>query len=342
MELNDFKAKLKGGKPEGVYIFAGEEEYLVRHYLSELRRSLGLDEAFAVFNNPVYDGEDVDFAALTDAVKSPPMMSDYKLVEWRHADFAGMKEKELDALEALVSLVEEHPYSILAFTAVGDAFDFGTQKKPSKIVSRFGKSINILRFEKSTENALYSWLKKHFDARGVGVDLTTLQALVFRSGRSMDVLKGEVDKLSALAGARGKSRVTPEDVAEVCSSTPECDTFALSNAISERNKAKAYAALEDMKIRRVDPTVVMGMIARTYDELLTVALLLDEGRQLGDIEQILKMKTYKLKICVSAVRRYGLSRLYEAVSFLTRVDADSKYGGVTGYTAVELFVSQHI
>lgn len=342
MELNDFKNEIKSGKLSGIYVFAGEEDYLVRYYLSSLRSAAGIDDTFAVFNNPTFDGGEVDFAALYDAVKSPPMMGDLKLIEWRHADFASMNEKELELLESLAALVDEHPYSILAFTAGGDGLDFGTPKKPSKFINRFGKALKILKFEKSSDNALYSWLKKHFDAVGVGVDLPTLQALVFRSGHSMDVLHSEVVKLAALAHSRGIAAITPREVEEVCSTTPESDTFALSNAIIERNKPKAYAALEEMKLRRVDSNVVMGMIARTYDDLLNVALLLDEGRGLSDIEAVLRMNSFKLKLYAAAVKRYGTDRIRHAVSTIARVDADSKFGGITGYTAVELFISQNI
>jgi DNA polymerase-3 subunit delta len=342
MELNDFKSELKAESFGGIYVFAGEEDYLVRYYLGALRSALKIDETFAVFNNPVYDGEDINFAELTDAVKSPPMMSDYKLIEWRHASFTSLDAKGLDLLEELAEIVRDYPYSIVAFTAGGEGLDFGTPKKPSKFISRFGKLIKILQFEKSSDNALYSWLKKHFDAEGIGVDLQTLQALVFRSGHSMDVLSSEVDKLSALAKARGLSAITISEVEEVASSTPECDTFALSNAIIERNKAKAYLALEEMKIRRVDPGAALGMIARTYDDLLTVALLLDEGRGLSDIESTLKMNSYKLKLYAAAVKKYGTKRIAAAVSSLAKTDADSKFGGVAGYTAIELFVSQNI
>ncbi|MBQ7386685.1 MAG: DNA polymerase III subunit delta [Clostridia bacterium] len=342
MELNDFKAELKSSAFCGIYVFAGEEDYLVRYYLSALRGALNIDETFAVFNNPVYDGDEVDFAKLVDAVKSPPMMSDYKLIEWRHASFSSMSERDLEHLEELAELVRDYPYSIVAFTSDGEGLDFGTVKKPSKFITKFGKLLKILRFEKSSDNALYSWLKKHFDAEGVGVDLRTLEALVFRSGHSMDVLASEVEKLSALAKARGMSAITVREVEEVASSTPECDTFALSNAIIERNKAKAYAALEEMKVRRVDAGAAMGMIARTYDDLLAVAVLLDEGRGLSDIESVLKMNSYKLKLYAAAVKKYGTPRIAGAVSSLARVDADSKFGGVTGYTAIELFVSQNI
>jgi DNA polymerase-3 subunit delta len=342
MDILSFKNSLKNASFKGIYLFTGEEDYLVRYYLKELRDRISPDEAFAVFNNPVFDGEEVDFSAIAEAIKAPPMMSDYKLIEWRHADLSSLNEGEMDALDALVELCEEYEYSILAFTTCDEGFDFGTTKKPSAFIKRFDKKINILRFEKSTENQLYAWLKKHFEAEGVTVGLDTVKALVFRSGRSMDVLAGEVSKLSALALSRGKTVVTPDDVSEVASSTPECDTFALSNAILERNKAKAYLALEEMKLRRVDPTVIMGMVARTFDDLTTVAHLLDEGLGTSAINELLKMNEYKLKMYMTATKKYSAERLTEIISSLAEADASSKYGGVTGYTAVELFISKNI
>lgn len=342
MDINGFKQKLKSGSLGGAYIFAGEEDYLVRYYLSELRRAVGIEEAFAVFNNPVYDGDKLDFAAIAEDVKAPPMMSDYKLIEWRHADFSSMKDGEMELLEEIISSLPEYPYAVLAFTAGEGGLDFGTPKKPSAFIKRFDKSTCILRFEKSTDNQLYAWLKKHFDAEGVAVTLDTLKALVFRAGHTMDVLKNEVDKLSALAKARQLSVLTEREVEEVASTTPECDTYAFSNAITERNRQKAYAALEEMKHRRVDPTVIMGMIARTFGELLTVAGLLEEGRDAKDVETVLKMNQYKVKIYVGAVKRYGVETLAEIVSSLAKTDAASKYGGIMGYTAIELFISKNI
>ena len=342
MDIASFKADLKNDQISGIYLFSGEEEYLIRYYLKTLRDKIAGDEAFAVFNNPVFDGEEIDFSAIIEAVKSPPMMNDYKLIEWRHADFTKLREGGLDQLDELVDVCKEYSYSIVAFTAGEGAIDLGTQKKPSAFFKRFDKKINILNFEKSTENQLYAWLKKHFDSQGITVGLDTVKALVFRSGRSMDVLVGEVDKLCALALSRGKSTVTPEDVNEVCSSTPECDTFALSNAIIERNRSKAYLALEDMRLRRVDPTRIMGMVAKTFDDLTAVSHLLDEGLGTTEIESILGMNKYKLKMYIPAAKKYGTTRLNEIINSLAHADAGSKYGGVSGYCAVELFISRNL
>ena len=342
MDINQLKSNIKSGKISGVYIFTGEEEYLARHYLGLLKSSLALDDALAVFNNPRFDTDKASLADVKEAIKAPPMMSDYKLVEWHHKDFSSMKEGELSELEEIVGMIDEYPYAVVAFTASADAISLGTEKKPSPFAKRFAGKINILRFDKSTENQLYSWLKKHFDANGVGVTLDTLRALVFRSGHSMDVLNNEVEKLSALAKARGTGTVTAEMVDEVASSTPEADTYALSNAITDRNKQAAYSALEEMKFRRVDPTVVMGMIARTFDELLTVSNLLEDGHDSRDIERVTKMKEFKARIYIASAKKYKNAHLSEAVSNLARIDAASKFGGVAGYTAIELFISQYL
>ncbi len=342
MDITLFKSNLKNDKISGIYLFCGEEDYLVRYYLKTLRDKIAGDEAFAVFNNPIFDGDEVDYHAIIEAVKAPPMMNDYKLIEWRHADFSKMKEAELESMEELISVCEEHPYSVVAFTADGDGVDFGTAKKPSAFIKRFDKQISILRFDKSTENQLYAWLKKHFDAQGVSVDLETVRTLVFRSGRSMDVLVGEVDKLCAMVKARGKATVSPEDVNEVASSTPECDTYALSNAIIDRSRRGAYLALEEMKLRRVEPTIIMGMVARTFDDLTAIAHLLDEGLGVGEIKDILNMNEYKLKKYIPSAKKYGTERLSSIIEALAEADAGSKYGGVTGYTAIELFISRNL
>ena len=97
-----------------------------------------------------------------------------------------------------------------------------------------------------------------------------------------------------------------------------------------------------MKLRRVDPTIFMGMVARTFDDLCAVAHLLDEGLGVSAINEVLKMNEYKLKIYIPAAKKYGTQRLSEIISSLARTDAASKFGGVTGYTAIELFISKNL
>ena len=340
MELNDFKALLKSDNVAGTYIFSGEEDYLKRYYLGQLRERVVTDDSFATFNHAVYDGEDIDFASVRDDIMSPPMFEPYKLIEWRYPDFEGMKEGDLAELEKLVDLVASTDYAVLAFLVSEGDIDLGTPKKESKFVKRFGEKIRILNFDKSTDQQLLAWLKRHFDAEGVGVTLDVLNALIFRAGHSMTVLNNECIKLCMLAKARGQAAVSVEDVELCASSTPECDTFALSNAILERNKKGAFLALEEMKSRRLDPIMILGMMAKTYTDILSVVMMMADGTNQADIQTATKMNPYKLKMYTQAAKRFNESKAAAILAELARVDTGAKYGGVTGYTAIELFIAK--
>lgn len=341
LSINDYKAKIKADVG-GVYVFAGEEDYLKRYYLGELRKACLSDESFAIFNHAVFDGRDVDFASIGDAIKSPPMMSEYKLIEWHHVDFTSMSEKEFDLFFKMCEEVKEYPYAVVAFLTTQDGFEAVSKKRKPSNQTKVRDLVNFLFFDKSTDNQLYSWLKKHFEANGVSVTLDTLKELLFRSGRSMDVLEKEVKKISYMVLARGGNLAKPEDVTEVASSTPECDTFAFSNAINERNRDLAFAALEEMKFNRVDPSIIFAMMSRSFSDLLQVSLLVSEGGGQKDVEEKLGINKYRVPHLLSAAKRYGKEKLSEIMGELARVDAASKFGGIMGYTAIEIFVSMHL
>lgn len=342
MELSEFKARLKSTELGGWYILAGEEDYLKKYYLSELRRSIVADGAFALFNHATFDGAEIDFGALRDAISSPPMMSDYKLVEWKFANIEVMKEGERKALESLFYLKEEHPYTVFVIMTTPPGLDTGTQKRPSKLATRLSKAFDIINFEKSTDSQLLSWLKKHFDAEGVGVNAATLQALLFRSGRSMEVLNNEVMKLAAYAKANGLSTISEKEVEEIASPTVECDAFALSNAVIEKNLQKAFTALTDLKARRVEPQTIIAMLERVYADLAAVALLLAEGKGSADVETVLKLHPFKAKLYIGAAKKVGAEKLAAALDSLRHIDASSKSGGMTGYGTVEIFITQNL
>ncbi len=340
MDINELKSRIKDGRLSGCFILAGEEDYLKRYYLAKIREAVVEDGAFATFNYTVYDGAEVDFAKIRDDITSPPMMSDKRLIEWRYPNFEKMKESDLKLLEDTAALLSEYDYATLVFLVAEDGLTLGTAKRESKFEKRFGKTVGILNFATSTDAALLSWLSKHFEAEGIRVTREALSALLFRAGHSMSVLNEEVAKLCAFAHAGEKSEITEADVSLVASSTPECDTYALTNAVLARDKRLALTALDEMKSRRVDPVVIFGMLARTYAELAEVVLMLKDGLGFNDIQAKTGMNMYRLKHYVGAATKFTAERIVNILSELERVDTGAKFGGVGGYTAIDLFITK--
>ena len=344
MNLTEFKAKLKSGDPSGWYVICGEEEYLKRYYRNEIRKLIVPDgDPFSLFNHSVFDGgADFDIMAFIESVKSPPMMSEHKLIEWQFADLGRLKEKELARLADLAESKADYPYATVVISALPDGFDMGTQKKPTKIFKTISEHFDVLNFEKSSDAQLSAWIAKHFAAEGIAVSKETVAAILMRVGHSMQTLSFEIDKLSAYALAHGRKEVNETDVAEICSTSIESDAFAISNAIIEKNTEKAFLALLDMKMQRIDATVILAQLSKTYADLMSVALFSEEGKSAADTAAIMKFHPYKLGLYMTAAKKLGSERIAASLSSLIKTDASSKSGGISGYEAVEIFITKNI
>ncbi len=337
MQINELREQLKSGTPSGVYVFCGEEDFLKRHYLGELRALILTEPALDAFNRIVLAGERVDFDALSDAVKAPPMMAERKLVEWHLADFSAMREGDLTRFAALSEEVRNYPETVVCFSVDADCLDVGTlPKRPSRLYERLGKTASVVAFMRSEERALVGWLSRHFTHEGVAAAPSVLAALVAHSGRSMDALSGEVAKLTAYVRAQGRGEVTEADIRTVCAAAGESDAFALSNALLEGRIDLAWDALFDLKRKRTDPSVCMAAIARTVGDLLSVAVLSEEGSSPEDIAATLGMHKYKVTLYIRAARARGAARLSEALCACREADIAAKTGGgMGGFLAVE-------
>ena len=344
MTLTELKAAIKSGKLDSWIIIAGEEDYLKNHYQKEIKKLVAADDSdpFALFNYTSFDGDDFNIASFRDALYSPPMMSEFKLIEWRHADLEKMKESDRAALLSLAENRADYPYASFLITTLADGFDAGTERKRSKLYARLKEHFDIAVFDKSTDAQLISWLRRHFDKEGILADERVLCAMLFRVGHSMFMLNEEVTKLASYAKANGKSQISCEDVEEICSTSAESDAFAISNAIIEKNAEKAFLALGDMKQQRIEPPAVLAQLARTYSDLLSVSMLADEGMGSDDIAEIMKFHPYRLKLYMAAAKKTGTKKLAEALDRLIKIDAASKMGGVRGYKSVEMFIAQNI
>ena len=107
MTQNELKEKINAEKLDGIFLFCGEEDYLKRHYLGELRRRLVPDEGLAPFVHFAFDGADIDTESLLDVVRTPAMFGGGKLIEWHNADFESMKEGALKAFESFCEEIAE-------------------------------------------------------------------------------------------------------------------------------------------------------------------------------------------------------------------------------------------
>ena len=91
MRPEELAAEIKSGGLRGAYVFLGDEDYLKRHYLSEIYKSIMSAEGLELFNygkisfSPVSGGRDAGFSALASSLSSFPMGQERRLTEIRQS-----------------------------------------------------------------------------------------------------------------------------------------------------------------------------------------------------------------------------------------------------------------
>ena len=303
MTVQELQALIKSDHPTGCFLFCGEEGYLKRAYLKQLRQVILTDPSFDTFNHSVHEGQDVTFGVLSEELVAPPFFAPFKLIEWHMADLTGSGDKKIDALLELARIQKEEDNAALVIITTPEGFDPGTAKRPSSAYKKLNGAFHIVNFEKSTDQQLIGWLKRHFEHEGITPDLPALRAMIFRSGHSMDILANETEKLVAYLKYHGKTAVTEADVLDICSSNLETEAFGLTNALQDGNATAAYRVLADMRARRVETVVIISQITRLYAELSSAALLLQEGGSLEDLAKVLSIHTFRAEKLAKAARR---------------------------------------
>lgn len=341
MTVTELKNSIRSGNIAPLLIFCGDEDYLKRFYLSEIRKRIITDEVFAPFNHMKFDGEKVNFGQLSDAAKAPPMMSERKLIEWHYPDFGSMKEKDFDAMSALHAELAGCEHTVLVFLCGETGLDIGRPpSRPSKIYERLSKCADIVSFERSDDAKLIKWICAHFEKENTSVSAAVAQTLINVCGHSMEILAREIDKLVCYVKANGRDTLDEETVYSVSSPNFEGDTFGLSNAILNKDKAAALADLRDKKLRKTDPTMTLASVSKVFCDLLAVSCMLSDGLTQSEIAKKLKMHEYKASLYIKSARSTERRILERALEVCRRTDLESKTAYRDGYLCLERLISE--
>ena len=327
----------------GVYVFFGEEDYLIAHYRDKLREPYLTDASMSFdYLRVAYSTED-DAQLIVSTAMSPSMMSlsGKKLIEVNVENFDSLLSDARESLYSALEAAAEYEDSIVVVPIFSGTFDYGTlPKRPSanakKLFSVSG--VNAVWFPESTPAQLRRWIERHFERAGLTFDYEVSDRMLFVAGRKMTVLAEEISKVVAYTKARGAVRVTLSDVSAVCSAVDKYDAFELSDAILNCRREDALTALRAEQKRRTDPVMLLGSIMKTISEMLTVKMMMKKGVGTGEISSKLGIHEYKIKLIMRSVEMRDIEEIESAVGACAEADAKLKSSRL-GYIALERLVA---
>ena len=306
-------AEIKEGKFRMFYVLSGEEPYYADIISKEIMdRALSPEERG--FNQLLLYGGDTDARQIAETARRYPMMSAKQLVVVREAQLL----KNLDPLETY--LLQPQPTTILVLSFTGKQLDKRTRfyKAASGSKSGFFLESALLRdFEVS------GWILNYIKERGLTIEDKAASMLAEFSGTDLRKLVVQVDKILLNIDA-GATRITEDDVERNVGISRDYNVFELANALSYRNKEKAFKIANHFALNEKQYPLIMilaGLFSQ-FSRLLKYHSLAISGN--GKVSEPAAMSIgifrFNQKEFEIAYRNYPLKRCMSVMATIRRYD----------------------
>lgn len=325
MTYDDFRALLKGGALSSLYLFTGEEDFLLEFCMAETKKAL-IDPSFEDFNYKCYT-EAPPFEEASSFISALPLMSAKKLVVFNSC---ALFERRLPEKERWAELFLSLPdYAVVIIRENGEG------KGATEVKKAVQKAARTVNFAFLPDARLKPWLMKLAASKGKSLSAANAAYMLASLGRSMIVLRTETEKICAAAE---EFEITKSDIDSVIIKPLTESVFKLIDAIFASRRDSAYAALASLCAAKQEPAAILSLAASQILTIYKAKLFMAQGGSISDVKKLLGggFKADKAVSNASKVTEVFLERL---ISFLSDADFKLKTGAIDGWCAVELLIA---
>lgn len=259
------------------------------------------------------------------------MFQEDKYIIIKNANFFGTDKIKDSDLEMLMNYFE-HPneQSILIFIC-NTKLDM--RKKITKIIKDKYNLVNIpsLKYYEIENRVMNIFKKNNFK-----IDSDTVKYIVQNGLNNYDMIMGEVEKIMLFYMDPGY--ISYEDVTHLVSKSINANNFLFVDTLVEGDLEKSLELLRDLKVMKVEPTVLLSLIARDFRIMLQVKTLLNEQKREYEIMNELNLQDWQLEKYLKKVFPYKIKELESIIVKIVNLDLDIKTGKIDKYMALELFI----
>jgi DNA polymerase-3 subunit delta len=289
------KQQLKAREPQRLYIFHGEEVFLLKHYLSQLRKLL-VDELTESFNSHRFNNENFNLQAFGDAVEGMPMMAEHTFVQVDEVDFFKMPEAERNKMAEFLSDIPEWCSVVFTYETV----EWKPDKRLKKLWTAVEENATVVEFAKQDQRDLVAWIQRHFAAHKKRITPDLCVYLTDITGGTMTALSGEIEKICAFSGAEHIHR---SDIDAVVEPVLDAVVFQMTDLLSQGSYGAALEKLQTLLKMQQEPLAILGAVGAHYRRISTARTLLDHGRNASELAKLYGISEYPAKKSMEAARR---------------------------------------
>lgn len=330
--LQELKQALKNKDLGRLYMFHGEETFLLHHYLGQIRKQL-LDPLTESFNYHRLNNETFDIRSFADAVENLPMMADATFVQVDDMDPFKMNEGDRTKMAEILSDIPE--YCTVVFTYI--TVPWKPDKRLKKLWEAIDGSAVIVEFSKQDQRDLIAWVTRHFAAHKKRISTDLCAYLIDITGGTMTALSSEIDKICAYSGAE---EIRKTDIDAVTEPVLDAVVFQMTDLLSGGRYDQALVKLQQLLKMQQEPLAILGAVGGHFRRIATARTLLDNGRNSSELQKLCGIPDYPARKTMDAARRFRLEFCRRAAQLVLETDYKMKTSFDDSERLLELLILQ--
>lgn len=321
--IKELKTALRDKSLGRLYVFHGEETFLLNYYLKQIKKQL-VDELTESFNYHRLNKETFQLRAFADAVESLPMMAEHTFVWVDDIDLFKLTEDERSKACEVLSDIPD--YCTVVFTY--ETTPWKPDKRQKKLWEAFSKNALIVSFDKQEPRDLISWITRHFAANQKQIAPNLCSYLIDITDGTMTSLAGEISKICAYSGS---DTITKSDIDAVTEPVLDAVVFQMTDLLGEGRYGAALQKLQQLLKMQQEPISILGAIGSHFRRIGTARTLIDNGKNSGDLMRLCGIGDYPARKLMGVAKRFSVTFCAKAAELVMETDRKMK----TSYDAPE-------
>ncbi len=314
--LQQLKSDLRGKRLQRLYVFYGEEIFLLQHYLTQMKKLL-INEITESFNYHKLTAETFSVQNFADAVENLPMMAEFSMVVVDEVDPYKLPESDREKMSQIFEDIPEYCTVVFCF----ETTPWKPDKRYKKLHSAIEQSASVVEFPKQELRDLIAWVGRHFAARGKQISTELCSYLIEITGGTMTALSGEIDKICAYSGV---DQIKKSDIDAVTEPVLDAVVFQMTDQLSKGQYGLALESLQTLIKMQEEPLGILGNIGSQFRKISAAKILQDNGKGASDLMKLYGITEYPARKIMDAARRFSHDFCKKAVQWIVETDHGMK------------------
>lgn len=297
----DLQKNLSKGEIGLLYVFTGNQPYLMDGAISELKKIvIGKSEDF---NLSLFYGDSASAKEIIDTANTYPMLSRMRLAIVKNVE--KLPDGEF-------KLLESYFLSPSSFTCLVLIFSLPDNTRLNALER---KGVVFVHFNVKDPSQI---IKQEAKKLGFSITKEAEQSLISLVGDDMQEIHAELQKLALFTGERKTIEV--EDIEKLTQKAQFEDVFGLINAMAAKDKKKALKALLELEIADVEPLVILNKIGWRFRLIWRAKELVDKNAPRDAILKELKISPGALYYIGQQAKNFSYEEIKRIISILYEGD----------------------